>query len=222
MIYKYNILYSNNLTTEICCAVESSSKSFLGWQMAVLQRFAAAKNLSASLFLGTPFLTTPFRCEGAQGGPRLRESTKTPKNTLTPWYFPEDNTQEFAKVWGPSTWVLSTKRQLGAALKISDSSLKTSHPWPKPLLWSVLELGHLIEIAFLPKTSLVCVVLEANASLEFTCLQCPNCVSIQNGHFYFSRLISALALEFPTLVEKARLCHLHCHIALECPIGIIS
>ena len=129
MIYKYNILYSNNLSTEICCALQSSSKSFLGWQMAVFQRFAAAKNLSASLFLGTPFLTTPFRCEGAQGGPRLRESTKTPKNTLTPWYFPEDNTQEFAKVWGPSTWVLSTKRQLGAALKISDSSLKTFHPW---------------------------------------------------------------------------------------------
>ena len=49
-------------------------------------------------------------------------------NTLTHWYFPEDNTQDFAEVWGPSTWMLSTKRQLGAALKISDSSLKSSHP----------------------------------------------------------------------------------------------
>ena len=53
---------------------------------------------------------------------------------------------------------------------------------------------------------LACVVIEANASLEFTCLQCPNCVSIQNGHFYFSRLISALALEFPTRVEKTSRC----------------
>ena len=83
---------------------------------------------------------------------------------------------------------------------------KLPTPGPKPLLWSVLELGHLIKIAFLPKTSLACVVFEANASLEFTCLQCPNCVSIQNGHFYFSRLISALALEFPTRVEKTSRC----------------
>ena len=30
---------------------------------------------------------------------------------------------------GPKHQVLSTKRQLGAALKISYSSLKTSHPW---------------------------------------------------------------------------------------------
>ena len=49
--------------------------------------------------------------------------------TLTHWHIQGDNTQEFDKVWGPSTWVLSTKRQLGAALKISDSSLKTFHPW---------------------------------------------------------------------------------------------
>ena len=37
-----------------------------------------------------------------------------------------------------------------------------------------------------------------------TCLQCPNCVSIQNGHFYFSRLISALALEFSTKVQLSK------------------
>ena len=79
---------------------------------------------------------------------------------------------------------------------------KLPTPGPKPLLWSVLELGHSIEIAFIHKTSLVCVVVAANASPQFTCLQCPNCVSIQNGHFYFSRLISALALDFSTKAEK--------------------
>ena len=39
-------------------------------------------------------------------------------------------------------------------------------PGPKSLLWSVLELGHSIEIAFIHKTSLVCVVVEANASRQ--------------------------------------------------------
>ena len=33
-------------------------------------------------------------------------------------------------------------------------------------------------------------------------LAMPNCVSIQNGHFYSSRLVSALALEFSTLERK--------------------
>ena len=98
------------------------------------------------------------------------------------------------------------KGSWGQLSKSAILASKLPTPGPKPLLWSVLELGHLIKIAFLPKTSLACVVIEANASLEFTCLQCPNCVSIQNGHFYFSRLISALALEFPTRVEKTSRC----------------
>ena len=94
------------------------------------------------------------------------------------------------------------KGSWGQLSKSAILASKLPTPGPKPLLWSVLELGHLIEIAFLPKTSLACVVFEANASPQFTCLQCPNCVSIQNGHFYFSRLISALALDFSTKAEK--------------------
>ena len=199
MIYKYNIFYSNNLTTEICCAVESSSKSFLGWQWQYFKDLQQQENLSASLFLGTPFLTTPFRCEGAQGNPRLGESLK---NTLTPWYFPEDNTQEFAKVWGPSTWVLSTKRQLGAALNISDSSLKTSHPRTEVSVVVCTGARPLDRNCFYSQ-NLTCVCSGWSQCFPTnTCLQCLTCVSIQERHFYSSRLISVLALEFPTNVEK--------------------
>ena len=61
-------------------------------------------------------------------------------------------TQEFAKMWGPSNWVLSTKRQLGAAHNISDSSHKTSHPRAETSVVVCTELGRQIEIAFIPKT----------------------------------------------------------------------
>ena len=98
------------------------------------------------------------------------------------------------------------KGSWGQLSKSAILASKFPTPGPEPLLWSVLELGHLIELAFLPASSLACVVFEANASPQFTCLQCRNCVSIQNGHFYFSRLISALAREFPTRVEKTSRC----------------
>ena len=71
------------------------------------------------------------------------------------------DTQEFAKDWGPSIWMLSALTAAGG--KLSKSAILASKrltPGPKPLLWSVLELGHLIRIAFLPKTSLACVVTE--------------------------------------------------------------
>ena len=60
------------------------TKSFLGWQS--LKDLHQQENLSAKLFLGTP----------------------SPND-----FPPENDTQEFAKVWGPSTKVLSARRQLG-------------------------------------------------------------------------------------------------------------
>ena len=140
------------------------TKSFLGWQS--LKDLHQQENLSAKLFLGTP----------------------SPNDSS-----PENDTQEFAKVWGPSTRCFLPKGSWGQLSKSAILASKLLTPGPKPLLWSVLELGHLIEIAFIPKTLLACVVIDCQCFPSNTCLQCPNCVSIQNGHFYFSRLISALA-----------------------------
>ena len=94
------------------------------------------------------------------------------------------------------------KGSWGQALKISDSSLKTSHPWAEASVVVCTGASSLENDHFYAKSSLVCVVLECQCFPTNTCLQCPNCVSIQNGHFYSPRLISALALESSTLVEK--------------------
>ena len=98
------------------------------------------------------------------------------------------------------------KGSWGQLSKSAILASKLLTPGPKPLLWSVLEQGHSIVIAFLPKTSLACVVVECQCFPTNTCLQCPTCVSIQEGHFYSSRLVSALVLEFPTKVEKTSRC----------------
>ena len=80
------------------------------------------------------------------------------------------------------------KGSWGQLSKSAILASKLLTPGPKPLLWSELELGHLIEIAFIPKTWLACVVMECQCFPSNTCLQCPTCVSIQEGHFYSPRL----------------------------------
>ena len=60
--------------------------------------------------------------------------------------------------------MLSTKRQLGAALNISDSSLKTSHPWAEASVVVCTGARSVNKDYFYSQTSLACVVVEANAS----------------------------------------------------------
>ena len=89
------------------------SKSFLGWQS--FKDLHQLENLSAKLFLGTP----------------------SPND-----FPPENDTQEFAKVWGPSNKVLSARRQLGAAHSNS-TNLHSKDPLQSPgrpiTEWSVLQ-----------------------------------------------------------------------------------
>ena len=175
--------------------------------MAVFQRSAAAGKSFCLTFPRNPLSYNPFQVRGRtrwSSPPRVHKNTQKHPHPLI---FPGGKHTRICQGLGPKHLdAFCLKGSWGQLSKSAILASKLPTPGPKPLLWSVLELGHLIKIAFLPKTSLACVVFEANASPQFTCLQCPNCVSIQNGHFYFSRLKSALALEFPTRVEKTSRC----------------
>ena len=83
------------------------------------------------------------------------------------------DTQEFTKVWGPSTWVLSTKRQLGAAFNTSDSSLKTSHPRAEASVVVCTGARSLNRDCFYSQ-NLTCVCSDCSQGFPSnTCLQCP-------------------------------------------------
>ena len=76
-------------------------------------------------------------------------------------------------MWGPSTWVLSTKRQLGAAFNTSDSSLKTSHPRAEASVVVCTGARSLNRDCFYSQ-NLTCVCSDCSQGfLSNTCLQCP-------------------------------------------------
>ena len=81
-----------------------------------------------------------------------------------------------------------SERQLGAAFKIGDSNLKTSHPWAEASVVVRTAARPHNKDCFYSETSLACVVVECQCFPTNTCLQCPTCVSIQEGHFYSPRL----------------------------------
>ena len=76
------------------------------------------------------------------------------------------------------------KGSLGQFSKPVILASKLPTPGPKSLLWSVLLLGLWTVKTFLPRTSLVCVVIVANP------LQQRPAGNAHKGHIYSSRLIS--------------------------------
>ena len=118
-------------------------------QMAVFQRLKAAQSCNSKQIFLPRNPPRMQRCTRLSSQPRVQKQAPAPTDNPQGWH------TRICRGLGPKH--LDAFCLKGSWGQLSKSAILTSKlptPGPKPLLWSVLVLGHTIKIAFIPKPHL--------------------------------------------------------------------